>query len=231
MHQPNGHLRREEEGRESVWLCLWTYLKSIDPIYFCGWYQFIWWVFFLNDFNTKSTFSLNKCGFLWFNLFQPPKLNHIYSNFLRSMNKFSIIVHHWIIFSRDNWVIPLDTKWFHWVRIDCILFLAWWGWYGMYRIRNPALQTFPVRLLSNSCHFQILTMRFYCHWHEYDRSFNNMKFSGNFFGEIYCPLQGLDRGFINKGIFSWNRQDIPLLKKGNSFCPVFDRKFEFSHNF
>ena len=38
VHQPNGHLRREEEGRESAWLCLWTYLKSSDPIYFCRWY-------------------------------------------------------------------------------------------------------------------------------------------------------------------------------------------------
>ena len=63
---------------------------------------------------------------------------------------------------------------------------------------SSTLQTFPVRLLSNSCHFQFLTMHFYCHWHECDRRFNNVKFSGNFFGEIYCQWQGLDRGLINK---------------------------------
>ena len=38
VHQPNGHLRRKEEGRESAWVCLWTYLKSSDPIFLSWWY-------------------------------------------------------------------------------------------------------------------------------------------------------------------------------------------------
>ena len=40
VQQPNGHTRKKEEGRESAWLCLWTYLKSSEPIYFCRWYLF-----------------------------------------------------------------------------------------------------------------------------------------------------------------------------------------------
>ena len=45
-----------------------------------------------------------------------------------------------------------------------------------------------------------------------------MKFTGNFFGEIYCQLQGLDRGFINKEysveiarIFHCYRKGIPFV--------------------
>ena len=39
VHQPNGHLRRKEDWRESACLCLHAHLKSSCLIYFCQWYK------------------------------------------------------------------------------------------------------------------------------------------------------------------------------------------------
>ena len=67
-----------------------------------------------------------------------------------------------------------------------------------------------------------------------------MKFSGNFFGEIYCQWQGLDRGLINKEylgeiarIFHWYRQGIPFVLSltGNlNFPTIFNSSSKKNNN-
>ena len=41
-----------------------------------------------------------------------------FSNFLRLGNKSDLFFYHWII-SRENGVVPLENKWFRWVKTDC----------------------------------------------------------------------------------------------------------------
>ena len=70
-------------------------------------------------FDRKPTFSANKCRFLRNHMSKLPK-EPTFCNFLRSGNKSYLIFYHCIMISRENEVVPLENKWFRWVRIDCI---------------------------------------------------------------------------------------------------------------
>ena len=66
----------------------------------------------------KSHFGGKTQQINWSNM-SKAKSKPTFSNFLKSGNTCDLIFNHWVLFSREKGVVPLENKWFRWVRTVC----------------------------------------------------------------------------------------------------------------
>ena len=96
-------------------------IKSLNVVLLWPWTCYTSFLLFFPPkwlFDRKPTFSANKCWFLRNHMSKSPK-EPTFSNFSRSRNWNDLIFYHQFMISRENGVVPLENKWFRWVRTDC----------------------------------------------------------------------------------------------------------------